>query len=542
MEWKFPRISEDPLPITLEPGDQLFMVGANGSGKSALIQYLVSSKPNDNRIKRISAHRQTWFNSGSIDFTAHNRKQFEKNRVQWDRRFDSRWMDHGAQERQAAVLFDLVAEENARARSITRHIDEKNPEGANELASQSVSPFNQLNELLALGTLTVSLENSNDEEILARHRNGSVSFSIAQMSDGERNFTIIAATVLTVKAGTTLLIDEPERHLHRSIITPFMLALFERRPDCTFVVSTHETALPVASPEARTLIVRSCEWNDQQAKSWDVEVLDANAGLPEKLKLAILGGRARILFVEGTSDSLDLPLYNVLFPSLSVIPKGSCTDVKRAVSGLKGSYDLHHFEVFGLIDRDNRSDDEIEALANDSVFALEVCSAEALYYCSSAIEAVACRQAESLGCDSDTMIELAKQKALELLKQECLDKRMAARRCETQIRNQMLSQAPNWKSIKADANPKINVCIDSPYPEELERFRKLVNDEDLDGLVARYPLRDSGVFSAIAKALKCPKRRNYEQMVVSQIGRDVDLAGILREHVAPLSDALKVES
>ena len=216
--------------------------------------------------------------------------------------------------------------------------------------------------------------------------------------------------------------------------------------------------------------------------------------------------------------------------------------MKRAVSGLRGSYDLHHVEAFGLIDRDNRSNDEIETLANDSVFALEVCSAEALYYCSGAIEAVARRQAESLGRDGDTMIESAKQKALELLKQECLAKRMAARRCEGQIRNQILSQAPNWNSIKTDADPTINVCIDSPYPEELERFRNLINDEDIDGLIARYPLRDSGVFSAIANALKCPKRRNYEQMVVSQIGRDVDLAKILRERVAPLPDVLKVES
>ena len=51
----------------------------------------------------------------------------------------------------------------------------------------------QLNELLALGTLSVSLENSNDEEILAQHRNDGTSFSIAQLSDGERNAAIIAA-------------------------------------------------------------------------------------------------------------------------------------------------------------------------------------------------------------------------------------------------------------------------------------------------------------------------------------------------------------
>ena len=32
---------------------------------------------------------------------------------------------------------------------------------------------------------------------------------------------ILAANVLTVDAGTVLLIDEPERHLHRSIIEPY---------------------------------------------------------------------------------------------------------------------------------------------------------------------------------------------------------------------------------------------------------------------------------------------------------------------------------
>ena len=77
--------------------------------------------------------------------------------------------------------------------------------------------FEQLNELLALGTLPVSLENSEGEEILARHGNDSVSFSIAQMSDGERSAALIAATVLTVKPETVLLIDEPELHLHRAI-------------------------------------------------------------------------------------------------------------------------------------------------------------------------------------------------------------------------------------------------------------------------------------------------------------------------------------
>ena len=95
--------------------------------------------------------------------------------------------------------------------------------------------------------------------------------------------------MLTVEPGTLLLIDEPERHLHRSIIAPFLSALFDRRRDSIFVVSTHEIFLPVANPDARVLVVRSCKWEQNNAVFWDVEILEAHAALPEDLKLAILG-------------------------------------------------------------------------------------------------------------------------------------------------------------------------------------------------------------------------------------------------------------
>ena len=233
MDWNIPRVLGQPLQIALEAGGRLFIVGTNGSGKSALLQHLISSNQREN-IRRISAHRQTWLQSGSIELTPRMRKEFSQQDMQQETQEQSRWLDYYAEQRQSAVLFDLVAKENARARRIAHHVDDRNTEKAQMVADESVSPFEQLNELLAFGTLLVKLENSNDEEILAHHQGASVPFSIAQMSDGERNAAIIAATVLTVEPGTVLLIDEPERHLHRSIIEPFLSALFECRWDCCF--------------------------------------------------------------------------------------------------------------------------------------------------------------------------------------------------------------------------------------------------------------------------------------------------------------------
>ena len=70
-------------------------------------------------------------------------------------------MDQNAQVRQSAVFFDLVAKDNDEARSIRsrlREVDPQNPDrgfkDAVKAARELVPIFEQLNKLLALGTLT----------------------------------------------------------------------------------------------------------------------------------------------------------------------------------------------------------------------------------------------------------------------------------------------------------------------------------------------------------------------------------------------------
>ena len=393
-ELNIPTIAGDSIQLSLGAGDRIFIVGANGSGKSALIQHFVSSN-NAINVRRVPAHRQTSFHSDSIDITLETRLNLQEEFHKEEQREQARWIDRLSEKRQSAILFDLVDQANLRARRIARQVDNQEMEEAARTAAEMVSPFDQINELLALGSFEVRLELRDPrhrfcDEIVARHSSSNDAFSIAQMSDGERNAVVIAATVLSVHPGFSVAIDEPERHLHPSKSTPFLSALFQKRTDCSFVVSTNDIALPVAHPEARVLLVRSCKWRGSIIEAWDLELLEPNTTLPENLKLALLGSRERILFVEGdNSGSLDLPLYNALFPGISILPKGGCADVLRAVNGLRRSKDLHHVEAFGLIDRDNRASEEVQKLAEGFVFALDVYSVEALYYCSHAIAAVA---------------------------------------------------------------------------------------------------------------------------------------------------------
>ena len=228
--------------------------------------------------------------------------------------------------------------------------------------NETLSPLERINHLFRIANLTATLTLSDDGEFLAHHGDENAAFRIAHLSDGERSATIMAATVLIVEAGTLLLIDEPERHLHRSIVVPFLSALFEQRQDCSFVISTHEISLPISSPQSRVLLIHRCEWSGSNATAWEANVFDASEELPEELKLAILGARQRILFVEGEEHSLDQPLYCALFPGVLVVSKGSCGEVQRSVNGLRDTESTHHVRAFGLIDADGRSQEEMTLL------------------------------------------------------------------------------------------------------------------------------------------------------------------------------------
>ena len=367
----------------------------------------------------------------------------------------------------SSVLYSLTAKDNEQSRRIRDLLREGHREEAYRISSSEESPFESINGLLTNSTLRVSIEYSPDERILARHQDASEPYDMAQMSDGERNAVLLAAEVLTVADGTVLLIDEPERHLHRSIIEPLLSALFALRQDCSFVISTHEVSLPLANPEAPVLIVRSCVWENDRAQAWGVELLVEDAELPEDLKRAILGSRRKILFVEGESQSLDMQLYTALFQDISVYPVGDCDQVIRSVEGLSNSKHMHEVAAYGLIDADNRKGDEIVKLSKKGIFALTGYSVESIYYCADAVEALAMQQGEILGGDAKDLTEAARFGALASLKDSGVPERMAARRCEREVRQKAQSQMPNWETIQSDSIQPIHVDAQQLFREEL---------------------------------------------------------------------------
>jgi ABC-type cobalamin/Fe3+-siderophores transport system ATPase subunit len=280
-----------PLNFSVDVGQTVFVLGANGTGKSSLMQRFYSSHAGNAR--RISAHRQTWFASNTIDLSALQKRQTEQNILSTDKQPQSRWRDDYSSQRPSIAIYDLIDAENVRARSITAAVDNEKIEVAKQLAKKD-APIKIINELLCLSNLPIKISVQESEQVVAS-KSGGTEYSISELSDGERNALLIAADVLTVKAGTIVFIDEPERHLHRSIISPLLTNLFAKRKDCAFVVSTHEVMLPIDNPTARTLLLRGCAYSGNTINQWDADLVAAEAEIEDDLKRDILGPRRKLL-------------------------------------------------------------------------------------------------------------------------------------------------------------------------------------------------------------------------------------------------------
>ena len=373
-ELNVPKSGAPPLQFALDVGETLFVLGANGTGKSTLMQSLYKSHGKNARW--VSAHRQNWFESDSIDLSPQGKRNTEHNMRNFDSHDQARWSDQYASLRANIAICELVEAENVAARAIARAVRAKDSKLVDQLAEKE-PPLEVVNELLRESNLTIELSLHENEQILAR-KAGSAPYSIAHLSDGERNALLIAANVLTAKPGTLILVDEPERHLHRSIISPLLTQLFRKRKDCAFIVSTHDILLPLDNPSARSLLLRSCVYDGNNVAGWNADLVPADSNIGDGLKVDILGARKKILFVEGTTQSLDQPLYGLVFPEVSVIGKSSSRDVEQTVRAIRGAKNLHWLHVFGVVDSDGRSNDEINELKSAGVYAVPAYSVEAL--------------------------------------------------------------------------------------------------------------------------------------------------------------------
>ncbi len=465
------------------------------------------------------------------------RDQHVTNMQSWSSQDDSRWRDNADATRAGVALFDLLAQHNELNNRLGEAVRQSPPgKPIGEIEERLVpSPLDRINRILELSGLPVQIRLTDKASFDAEREGIEDRYPISEMSDGEKSAVLLAAEVLTAPSGCVQILDEPERHLHRSISVALIEAVLNERPDCHFVVLTHDLDLAGALPGSLTtsIVLARSGWTSKTPAGWDMDLVESTAEFPEGIKAAVLGGRRRVLFIEGERTSRDYRLYRLLFPEWSVVPAGGCDEVIRAVKGLSESVEYHWLHCRGVVDGDSRSPSEADALRAAGILALRVHEVESVYYCEILMRAVAAAQEKNLERAPDELFDLAVEAGLNELGSGDTVDRLAAVVAVAALRRQVLESLPDHNSIATEP-ARVEIAVDSPFPTEVKRIRELLGSRSLEEIVQTYPIRDCGLRGEIAKRLGFQNAENYEAFARSLITADPVLAQAVRGLVGEL--------
>lgn len=363
--------------------NSLIIIGANGSGKSKLGAWM--EQQDLENIHRVSAQRSLNFG----EFINLKSSEQAKNLLfygnsdvnSYTKHKPHRWGDQGKEATTKllndyeSVLSLIIAIKNRQNDDFIRECKERENQGQahNNVPETVIDKLQRIWDNI-FPQRKVSFD---DAKVTTEfQKNGvTISYKGKEMSDGERVALYLMAQCLCIPENKTIIIDEPEIHLHRSIMNKLWSEIEKERPDCFFIYITHDTQFAANHKNADKVWTKSYD-----GEKWELEKInEQNNGLPEQLLLDIMGNRKKVLFVEGTNDSYDTKLYSEIYKDYYVVPCGGCSSVISFTKAMKNNSQLHHIECYGIIDRDYRTELEINSLKHKGIYVVDVAEVENLF-------------------------------------------------------------------------------------------------------------------------------------------------------------------
>lgn len=500
-----PLVDGTTLDLILDTGRSITIVGPNGSGKSALSAFLQRVLPDS--VNRIFAHRRLWLNSSAPEMSPAQRLSYRENFDSWDMQLDSRWRDYGDQYRAPAIMVDLIERQN----QVNGSIADRARKGDSLDGVDLTGPLQILNAIMAAASLQVRVHISESSELTCTRMSGET-YPAAEMSDGEKAALLLVADVLVAPRGSIHLVDEPERHLHRSISASLIASLTQTCTEDTFVIFTHDLELAQAlSSAGETFVTAGCTWQDKNPVAWDLRIVPPASSLPEELRRAVLGGRAQVVFHEGVVGGLDQQVYEALLAGQTVAPVGNCAAVLRAVAGLRDSAPLHWITASGIVDKDFRRDAPPEGVCQ-----LALHEIENIFYARLALRRMAELQADALGLVADVLEEGALKARQAALTVPGVRSNILSRRSLQYARDELIDKAMSLTSVH-DEVTSVAVSL-LPSREMEDEYDRLLGAFDAtDEFLRKFPIRESGMRARVAAELKFASADLYERAVIQQL-------------------------
>lgn len=514
----------------IEYSQSLVIVGANGSGKSRLGIWLEGKLLNEYRIVRlISAQRSLQFATSippksvyqaeseliwganpdsSATWNLPTKIRNRKNYLWGGDTYDAMLNDYDK------LLAYLIAQTHS---AHTDYFEKsKKLQNSGDLHAVTIPKTSSdkckeiWDSIMPHRSININVQNG---KIEAKVINGDT-YHGKEMSDGERVALYLIAQCVCTPENSVLLLDEPESHLHRSLMNCLWTQLEIARPDCTFIYITHD--LDFAASRSHATKIWMQEFNGQQGWKW--LPLKSQEELPEALVLELLGNRKPVLFVEGVSGGLDHIIYQAYYPDWFVKPFGSCSDVILATKAFKKLNQYHTLQVCGIIDCDRRTDEELQALEDKDILHIAVAELENLFCTREVIEVVAnhLHKTENVNVAIDFIINKFKTDIENQQKLHLQDRTL--RKLDRFVINDASKAVDEFQTFTSDIQKEIDVI----NGELKQSFEAAINDNDLPKILRFFNSKGllseiAGKIGLLSKAPNTSRHGAYADLVIAMI-------------------------
>lgn len=476
-----PKASGGTAEIT--SNQSILLIGANGSGKTRLGTWIEMTSPQNKSVHRLSAQKSLSMPETTTPVSIERAEKdllFGSAEGHHGHKQGHKWQSKPAisflndYQKLMVYLFSDETEENAKYKASQKatSVRVEPPKTKLDLVKELWEKILPHRELIVGGLRIQTKVKGTADKI----------YSSSEMSDGERVIFYLIGQCLAAPRNGIVVIDEPELHLHKSVQTSLWSEIERLRPDCLFVYLTHDVDFAAAKEGSKRIWLKSFD-----GQVWDWEELQEDSNLPGDLLIEVLGSRKPVVFVEGDNGSHDVALYRAILPSFLVIPRGGCSQVILSVKALKANTQLHHLQVYGIIDRDRRVPVEIQKLEQDSIFVLTVAEVENLFCVKEILQIVSQR----LERDADADFQSVSDMIFSRLQGEL--ETQVSLRVASEIRFQLnmfdekqKGAAELMSALQSLAN---GIDVEVIYSQTLAEFNAVISSKNFENLLSLYNRR-----------------------------------------------------
>lgn len=299
------------------------------------------------------------------------------------------------------------------------------------------------------------------------------------LSDGEKAIFYYTAHVLLAKGNSYVIVDEPNTHLHPTICNKLWDILEFERSDCKFIYITHDLDFATSRKDKVLL------WNKkfEPPYTWDVEKLELDESIPERLLLEIVGSKEKILFCEGNDKtSIDFKLYSSLFKNYTTVPVGGHLNVINYCRAYNRNKHIYGREAIGVIDADCHTNNQIEKWEKDKIYTLKVNEVENLL-----CDEVILQSAVEQFCSNDNAVERFKNNFFAELEKDKEQQAIwyAKSTINNMLKSNMLKENRDLNSLELELESLIDkTLIQENYNKRLNELENVIVNRDYEGALA----------------------------------------------------------